>query len=345
MDYQKYFKETIVKTRELLRQHNNKLDWEKHWEQYAEKISKYLPHISKMRKQFHEWAPLYLYMTTSDAKQAGRTIRFTLRYNGQEVAELKVRNNVTVISTATGEKDNYNQSNKHDFDCMIELPPKGCSWKGEQARKFRRHFTVKSKDDKSGAKPEHRLESLLLTEFSKRLAPKALTGIQPVRIAGVRYPMPTPLAACNHGIVEYTGPRGGGIDILARVGRSGKTNLCIIELKDQNKTSEPAWHALEQAIKYAVFIRELLRSKSGAKWWKLFGFGGQRPKNLTLYAACAMPNIPNADQSFKDHEEYLVDESDPMHGGDKIKLHYIYFEECDYKEYKGKIRIPLTSLR
>ena len=134
--------------------------------------------------------------------------------------------------------------------------------------------------------------------------------------------MPTPISASKHKAIKYSGASGGGIDILARTGTGGiNTYLCIMELKDENVKSEPPKDALKQSIAYATFIRELLRSDAGRQWWALFGFKGEIPEKLILYAACLMPSGACNDHSFKDMELEIE--------GDVIKLHYIYFVEKD----------------
>lgn len=154
--------------------------------------------------------------------------------------------------------------------------------------------------------------------------------MKPVTIGGVRLPMPTPLKASNHKSVRYAKQFGGGIDIFARTGTGGKnTNLCIMELKDENVKSEPPKDVIKQALVYTAFIRELLRSDSGNVWWKLFGFSGEIPKKLTLYAVCAMPSNSYNDTSFKA-------EKIPLRGEDKAVLHYIYFTESNNKIEKAE---------
>ncbi|MCL2124097.1 MAG: hypothetical protein FWH34_08385 [Desulfovibrionaceae bacterium] len=121
--------------------------------------------------------------------------------------------------------------------------------------------------DTSGKSPEHNIESLLLTEFSKQKKEgKGVVGIQPVKYCGFRFAMATPLKASDHKKISYIGPGGGGIDILARTS-VGSVRLAVIEVKDQYLPSEPPTDALKQAITYAVFILRLLRSKSGCDWW------------------------------------------------------------------------------
>jgi hypothetical protein len=99
-----------------------------------------------------------------------------------------------------------------------------------------------------------------------------------------------------------------------------------MELKDENTTNELPGDAMEQAIAYATFIRELLRSDAGATWWRLFGFEGKVPEPLNLYAACGMPSNENNDYSFGRMELNIE--------RDTITLHYIYFIDEN-----GRIRI------
>jgi hypothetical protein len=96
-----------------------------------------------------------------------------------------------------------------------------------------------------------------------------------------------------------------------------------MELKDENVKSEPPKDAIKQAVAYATFIRELLRSNAGTSWWKLFGFSGKLPKQLVLFAACVMPSNLENDYSFK--------EMDLDIDGDIIRLHYMYFTEENNK--------------
>jgi len=144
--------------------------------------------------------------------------------------------------------------------------------------------------------------------------------------------MPTPISASKHEPVKYSGIHGGGIDILARTGTGGKaTHLCIMELKDENTKREPPKEVVKQAIAYATFIRELLHSDAGVKWWNLFGFRGERvPEPLELYAAIVMPSNKNNDITFQNMELSIEN--------DTIKLHYIYFDD-EYFIKENKIRI------
>lgn len=305
---------SVIKETQLLLDSNR--EWQGRYISYADKISSNLDFIKKVRSSFREWAPLKIYINTTSAQNAKKTVSFELRYLGQTVAKL------------TGNKDNdhklstkgFENTNFSCFGCDICLS--AANWQGNDARKFRSYF--KDKISTSTAvinkgNEEHRLESLFLTEFSEKKE-KSLRYIKPVMIGGVRFPMPTPISASNHKVVKYSGITGGGIDILTRTGTGGRaTNLCIMELKDENVKSEPPKDAMKQAVAYSIFIRQLLRSNAGLDWWKLLGFGGKLPNQLVLFAACVMPSNSGNDYSFKDME-LDIDE-------DIIKLHYMYFTE------------------
>ena len=306
------FKATIETVRGLLRDNP---EWVKRYAEYAKKLSTKTYSISSEGKKFREWSPLYFYMNITNAKDSSESIKLDIRYLGQSIADLKCNNKVTLDTSK------YDESNKRDFDCEISLSK--VAWDGGHAKEFRNYFKkniARKTDSNKKSNEEHRLESLLITEFLKPKE-KNLSNIKAVTIGNYRFPMKTPISASNHGDIKYSANMGGGIDILARTGIGGETSLCIIEVKDENNTIEPPKDALKQAIAYATFIRELLRSDEGEKWWKLFGFRRQLPKKLVLHAVCAMPLIENSDKSF---ESSKIDID-----GDIMKLHYLYFSETN----------------
>ena len=300
-------------------------EWIKRYADYAKAIDVNLEKIKSMKKSFNEWSPLYLYMNLSKAMG---NMSFGLRYQGQEVAALKAGSNSINIST----KD-YHENNRRDFRCESQLDD--TDWRSAVATEFRRHFaTSPVRTTRSGKRnDEHRIESTLLTEFSKRRGEdKILTNIQPVKIAGIaRFQMPTPISGSHIRQLKYSGASGGGIDILSRIGAGNATKLCIMEVKDENVTKEPPIKAIKQALAYATFIRELLKSKSGEQWWKLFGFNRKRPDSLDLAVACVMPSNQNDDTSFGG---MIIDA-----GKDIFSLHYLYF-----KEREGRIEDIKSSL-
>lgn len=319
-DTKNEFMQVIKETRLLLQV---KSEWRERYAGYAKNISANIPEIESARKRFREWSPLKFYLTVTEAKKAKHSVSFELRYMGQTVAKLTVnKDEIPKLST----RYKYcEEANLRNFNWSISLP--NVDWRGEDAKEFRHFFKKREAtrvDGKRGNK-EHYLESLLLTEFSKMKSEgKPLLRIQPVKIAGVRFSMPTYIKASNHKKVDIGY---GHIDILARTGTGGKaTRLCIMELKDENKKGEQPKDVMKQAIAYATFVRELLRSNSGPDWWELFGFQGDIPEQLDLYAAIVMPSNKNNDTTFENMKLSIE--------RDTIKLHYIYFTEED-----GKIKI------
>jgi hypothetical protein len=307
-------KETISRVQKLLKQYP---EWKLRYEGYANKINANSKVIKAKKLSFNEWKPLYLYLNVSAAKSH---MTFSLRYLGQDVSKLKSSSGNVTIST-----DGFTAKNQRDFNCDVQLDNN--KWRSDEAKKFRNHFLNNpSRTKKSGkGNEEHRIESLLLTEFSKQDSlEKLLCRIKPVKIAGIaRFQMPTPIMASNLKSMKYSGDHGGGIDILSRIGTGGGTYLCIMEVKDENVAKEPPEKAILQGLAYATFIRELLRSPSGDEWWKLFGFGGRIPSQFRLYVACAMPTSRKIVTSF-DIEELEID-------NDSIHLGALYFNETNNK--------------
>jgi hypothetical protein len=296
---------------------NENREWVQRYVEYGKSISANLEKIKNKKEQFHQWAPLYVYMNVTEAKGQ---MKFSLRYQGQDVAKLKVNGGAITISTKDSKK-NFNEINKRDFDCDINLDDK--EWTSKEAANFRKHFSgiIKRTNNSGKGNEEHRVESLLLTEFSKTNSrEKILCNIQPVKIGDIaRFQMPTPLSASTIENLKYSGSKGGGIDIMSRIGIGGGVDLCIMEVKDENVSIEPAAKAILQGLAYAAFIRELLRSEGGEEWWKIFGFGRKLPKKIKLSVACVMPSIDDNDTSFSDT---II-----KTGEDSFYLHHLYFKE------------------
>ena len=306
--------ENIIKeTQGLLLE--NKTEWEPRYRGYAQALHTNEDSITLNRRKFYEFAPFRYYISTSTAKASKHNLKLDVRYRGQSVATMETTQNDVTIST-----EGKNQNNLDHFGCDIEL--NNAEWRGKEAKEFRSFFKNRDNSRNSTIKSneEHYVESLLLSEFSKEGGiNKQIRGIQPVKLCGVRFGMPTPLKACyQHKPAGYAKQYGGGIDILARTG-GGRydTHLTVIEVKDENKIGEPPKAALKQAIKYAVFIRELLRSDCGADWYNLFGFNGEIPNQLKIRVVCAMPDDV-VDDSFANMTMPI--------GYDIIECHYIYFK-------------------
>lgn len=310
----------IAEVQKLL---SDKTEWVDRYKKYAEEMKSNKNFLEENRRRFYESRPLHFYISTTNAKNSNKLV-LDMRYGGQSVATLTANKKDILINTKDKEV-----KNKRDFCCDIELD-KNSKWGDPSASKFRGFFKnrdySRNRTANNKGNEEHYVEHLLLTEFSKRNGKyKQIIGIQPVKFCGVRFGIPTPISASDHKKVTYANQNGGGIDILARTGGGrNSTYLTVIEVKDENNKKEPPRDALKQAIQYAVFIRELLRSKIGKDWYEIFGFRGDIPKNLTIRVACALPykDDNDMDKSFE-KSIYSI-------GNDKIECHYIYFQ------YDGK---------
>lgn len=305
----------IKETQDLLL---NNSEWKNRYKCYADNILANIYNIKLNRRRFNEYSPLYFYISTTNAKNSKTKLLLDVRYRGQIVATLKANKKDITISTKAQERKNL-----RDFNCCIKL--NDIPWQEKQVSEFRKFFKNRPNSRNTGnnkKNEEHNVESLLLYEFSKRNSKcKPITGIQPIKIEGIRFSMPTPISASNHKALKYSKQNGGGIDIFARTGKGQASYLTVIEVKDENNYKEPPIDALKQAIQYAVFVRELLRSDCGQNWYKIFGFSGIIPKILTIRAVCAMPD-DSLDKTFA-KQTYQISE-------DKIECHYIYFK------YDGK---------
>lgn len=288
--------------------------WKNLYNEYATLIINNEEKIKELSEKFHKWAPLKYYLTIGKAKDFKKTLYISVRYQGQEVAQMKISNNDVCISTK-----GFDENNEKHFSCNIKLDNE--EWKGSKATEFRKYFLTNPKRTKEDNE-EHRIESMLINEFSQS---NCMKYIEPVKIAEFPFSMQTIISSSKE-IKEGNGH----IDILARKDRK----LLIIELKDENKESEPIEKVLEQATGYAVFIINLLRSEAGEKWYKIFGFGSKIPQELTIKVSSAMPKNKNGKNAeFKSFNLKC--------GKDILEYHWLYFEEDGNKV--TKIESSLTE--
>lgn len=337
--------EVIKQTRQLL---DSNREWIDRYRNYIQKINDIREQLKKARQAFYVPKPLKLYMPISKAMNSV----FNLRFCGQDVADLKI-NTYNEVSIHFNKKarnikkarDIFALMSNEDKVYFENLEDKFYPWTGEEANRFRKivkAFPI----EKLCGQPEHKLESYLLDNYLQKYSQgKEIVNIQPVTMLEGNgfFQMPTPLKASNakDGIIEYSAEKGGGIDILARIGRGNNTHLAIIELKDKYEKNEPPEKAICQAIAYATFIRKLLRSESGGNWWSFFGFGGDVPKSLKLFAIISMPNSENADKNFVyncKHDAINLSLGEE----DKLELGYIYLKNGSLsQEISGNL--PLKS--
>lgn len=251
------------------------------------------------------------------------------------------------MENVTLDSHNYDEKNEQFFECYIKA---NGDWKsGEDAKKFRSYFLdYYKKGDVKIHSQEHKYESMLLRYFSMNNK-MFFKGIKPIQIVKARFPMKTPLLASDKKgvLLERQAGKGGGIDIFTRTRHGNQSRINVIELKDEYKTSEPPEKVICQAIKYAVFIQQLLRSEAGEKWWGLFGFNSSLPKKIVIDATCVMPDINN---KADDKDCYGVNDTSfakkriSIDGNDEIELHYIYFKTRINNDGQIGINSVKTSL-
>lgn len=267
----------------------NHVQWEKAYLRYADNLKKNKDNYSGDRSKFRMPKPMYAYSSISMASSSSS--EFDIRVHGQSVGRIQVKNKDVLLNVSSEKAANTNKYFNLDY---FVVDSKGWNSSNE-AKRFRSMF----KDGAFGRlkSEEHRIENLLLAEFSKRLRSdgKLLCNIQPVKLGNCFFQLTTPVKASTHGpsfsMSKNGGATGGGIDIMARIKHAATdTRLAIIELKDENNSKEPQKDVMLQALSYATFIAHLLRDKdSGREWWNLFGFSGNVPEKLNIDVISLMP--------------------------------------------------------
>lgn len=233
--------------------------------------------IVEARRKFHEWEPLRVYISASQAMRSGGPT-FSLRYGGQEVGTVIFPGGVPHISISETTRD----TNRDYFKVLPERSRR-FAWDGEDGQKFRKHFKDLTFDRSSPRSPEHFLESMTIREMRRKTNAKfgkLLSQIQPVLLYGkLPFQIPLPFSASTG--IPTLSDHGGNIDILARRrGKDNRVRLSVWELKRPGTID----HAVIQACIYATVLRYVLRSSSGVEWYKLFGFRGALPASLEIEA-------------------------------------------------------------
>lgn len=304
------FTNTVETTNKLL---SDNIEWINRYKNYAKKIARNQPIHKNGRTKFRIFSPFYLYTSISNLLK-DNVLNYDLRFLGQSVALIKIKQGAVIITT----NKNKDSSNKKYFD--IDVPLRDVKWNSYIANKFRSEFN-KCRSVRGHSK-EHKIESALLSEFKGNIkSQKALYNIQPVLLAKSFFQMATPIKA-SLSEIKYAGAKGGGIDILARVRhKDNSIKLCVMELKDEYTNSEPPPKVMNQAIAYATFIANLLRSESGNNWYKLFGFKGNVPEILTIDVSIVMPYpIKGEPEDFNKERIKILENT-------FIELYSLYFKE------------------
>lgn len=290
-------------------------EWEDIYSKYAGEIMKRKSNYVKNINSIKHFIDLPMY--SSIAKLKDTSVRSDLRYGGQSIGEIKISKcGITQIKI----KENIIADNKEISK------DKWYSWDSDEAKSIRKYYTKKNKSKKIN---EHYVESRMLAEFSKKSRKeKALPNVRPVRLGNLFFQFTTPLQASKKRpkialTSNKNGANGGGIDILARIKTkeySNSFNLAVIEIKDENKSSESQKDVMSQAIIYATFIASLLRSKSGKDWWKLFRESKKNsdvPKKIEIYVVTLMPK-GNSEEGYLGKLE--IEEL-----GAALNLHSLYY--------------------
>lgn len=304
-------KEIINEACRLLEENRN--EWESRYKRYVEDIAEAEKKYSKPEFRLPKNLRLYNSISSVDKPE------YDVRYAGQSIAKIKFENEDIWLQVKEMSKR---------FEYSMESP-KWNEWDSAEANKFRSYFKDCNKAHLASSN-ERYIEQLLLNDMAKSTS-EYFINIKPVTLLDAYFQMPTPFAA-SKAFPQYSCEKGGGIDILARVGRGRGDRLCVIELKDENIKQEPQSHAMKQAAIYATFIAYLLRSDMGEKWWNAFGLNIDIPKSLVIPVVTLMP-LP----AEKPKDEIIG--SFTVGGLDDVTLecHSVYFESL------GGDKFSLTS--
>ena len=359
----KHYYETVEKVQELLQANP---EWKSRYANYMVDLASLINAnaVCEAQKKFSVPTLFQLYLPLSMAVRecSAALIVFDLRFHGQSVASVYVdtQKDASVMlhikEKKTVYKALYTVEKNTDAEALKKMADASngvaaYDWHSPGAKAFRRIYAeleaaLTRKNLRLTGQPEHDMESWLLKNYAQTSsAQKEVSYMQPVTMLGSRvfFQMPTPIAASNvkKGVDQLTySPRSrGGIDILARVGSGRSTTLAVLELKDENKSSEAPEHVLCQAVAYATFLHALPRSDCGQQWWRFFGFGGTIPNALKLKAAVVMPYRSNKGaleqhtQAFMDsiQRENIMQLPDT---DDRIELGYIFRDAAGPDEEK-----------
>jgi transposase len=301
-------------------------------DKWAKALAGSQENLLKAVKTFHQWAPLKVYLSV--ARAAKPRIAFSLRYQGQHVANLLV--DLLADRSPQLEIDkNTAKTNKGYF----EIDQEGTfGWRDAEAKEFRKHFKKNLGPEPRGRSPEHRIESIFLQQMadssSKIFNGTLKNNIQPVLFAGCPFQLPVPISG-NTGKPEA---KRGNVDIVARRRVGNRTRLSIWELKRPGVTA----HAIEQAYIYGVTVLKMLRAKeSGHIWYKeVLGFNGKMPDKLTIecVVAVSLNDIKKA-EAFLGKLRRFVTENSLQVEGDTIEFYL-----ANYTENQGPLSIDFTKV-
>ena len=333
----------------LVQLQQNRSEWENRYKGYITKIRENANKHIKLYPPVKE--PLFVYTTISNETKPN-PVRY-LRFMGQNVGRLlQEKGNYFLVISSEEDKNSCTAFSGY----ASGIKPGKYNWgKNPTAERFR-DFFANYNGVKGNNNHEHTVESAFLTDLEKKKGTgKTLKYIQPVEIRGKRFQMPTPLGASNlHSIksqadltnskfLKYSKRSRGGIDILARRRIASHTYITVIELKDKYEENEPPQKAMYQAVAYATFIRELIRSDAadGTGWYNLFlnkideTVPSRVPAVLVIKCVVAMPEVKKLDNNLLKQNCKVLE---PFNNSkDRIELHFIDLDKKTYcvKDYSA----------
>jgi predicted transposase YbfD/YdcC len=294
-------------------------DWAGRYSDYIQDIVNTPKALARCRK------PIGLSVYTSISKRDGNSV--DLRYEGQSVANVQFgKDGLKIIPNEATNRKTFKQNYLE-----LKIPKEGFKWDSKDGKKFRSFFKNLSTDIDVRFK-EHKVENHLLKAFSMPNSEKPIPHIQPVTLFRSYFQMPTIISASNED-KRYNPNSHCGIDIMARIkDRSSKPRLCIMEIKDQNKDSEPQSKVISQAFAYAVFIAYLIRANEakGTYWWNFFmgrkTYIDNVPAHIDIEVVSVMPEIVSESDAEIDNVTINLNSLN-------IDLHCrtLYFDEQVYK--------------
>ena len=313
------------------------IDWKKQYSDYAEGILKNKEKVKDSKKTFHVPKQLGCYLTLGNVIKGKTT--YDLRYRGQSVGNIYVDKKGQVYLYVDKEKCENNEKyfgygkyfNEYANDqsgIIDEL------WsEGKKAKLFRKFFTDAVDGEKMPHSIEHMVETRLFTEFARKQGKgKQIIGIQPIKFANSYTHMKTGVKASESKKRKvFLSKQGGEIDIFCRRKVSvTESRLTVIEVKDKEERGESFKEAMNQAVSYAVFIRELIRTSCGSNWMKIWGINGDISEGITINAVVAIPSDSADVPKFPTQPIEL--------GEDKIELHYMVLKKS-ILEPEGEVYI------
>ena len=273
--------------------------------------------------RFYKSKPLKVFTSLSKARKP-QTV-FSLRYQGQEVAEI-VAEDVPALSI----KASHETNNLKGFG--LKTPSGKFAWRSPEAAGFRKMFKElkQSKSNPFKMKSDEAWLQSVVFDTMVKSGEAGYHACQPVLFDRFPFQCPLPISA-NSGIPKASR---GNLDVLARRGQ-GNAHPAIWELKKPKACKK----AFEQIYIYGVTLALMLRSEGGDLWYKNMGYSGKlnKDKSLTIDLILALT---------KDREKELLSHlktfTEPMELEENIILKpFVAYYEWDKSRDKLVIEEPL----